>query len=471
MWRFGVLALVGCDAVFALPHIREQPDVDAADTRGVTGRYGVLVIEPDDFGGYLPPREQTVPTPFEVVLDDGDRPAITSDENFQFAFSRNRDGQSYRLRYTPYGTSTPAVAITAARDLELFSTLFGRYEREPITKPTLLTVTFPQMQQTAYAFSTGLRTSAQINETPTPLSSVAIDWMTQPPLSGLRGLPSATEHDRFYLAEYVLIGGVGAYYAIEKIASAPLTLADGAPATLNMTPALAPLGRCVRLTAGRSAEQDRLRAALPPASVEAMWSIEATPDPMVSPRGGLLLAYEDTTTTSDFQEDVRYPNPFAGERQVVRMLTKATYDLSGHTVTAYTEHFAPLPVTDVCDAASAVTIAGSVAIPNAVTIDDQPAQGSVAVGTGRIAFALGGGGSADYFAVEVLDAQTFATTVRYLNTEPTVTVDPGSLQPGSTYLLRLLAIQGAPGARTGDFRPIAFPYGIAVTYAGPFSVQ
>jgi len=106
-----------------------------------------------------------------------------------------------------------------------------------------------------------------------------------------------------------------------------------------------------------------------------------------------------------------------------------------------------------------------------VTIDDQPAQGSVAVGTGRIAFGLGGGGSADYFVVEVLDPQTFAPMARYLVTEPGVAVDQGSLQSGSSYALRLVAVQGTPGVRVGDFRSIAFPFGIAVTYAGPFTVQ
>jgi hypothetical protein len=465
-----LVALAGCDQVFGLD--RPDPDAPGAGELRVIGHHGVQVIEPDGLGGYLPGRDQALPTEVSVVLDDGTAPAVTIADDLSFSFPVAFEGQGYRLRYTPYAAAAPLTFVGSASEVFLFAPLFGRLERDPIPAGTRLTVNVPPTIQQALTFSTGLRTQALANQTPTLLITFTLDWSMVASLSGPAGLPSAAAHDTFYFADYRLVGGVGAYFAIDHIGSKPLTLQGGTTTTLTLSTQSPALGRCVRLTAGRAAEQTRLAAALAmPATTVSAWAIEATPNPTVSPLGGILLAYENTTASSDFTEDVAYANPLLGERQVVRLAASAQQTVSaGIFVTAITEHWAPLPVTTMCDAESAVTIGGTVAIATRIEIDGQLAQGDVTITDGRVTFdAIGG--AEDFHIVEVVESDGTTVVASYLTADRAVTLDAGQLQPRSSYLLRVVTYQGYPDGRIGDTRTVAYPVGRSSVYSSLFRVR
>ncbi|MEO7729448.1 MAG: hypothetical protein ABIY55_00640 [Kofleriaceae bacterium] len=80
------------------------------------------------------------------------------------------------------------------------------------------------------------------------------------------------------------------------------------------------------------------------------------------------------------------------------------------------------------------------------------------------------GDSADYYDVTLyqLDASTLVAKRIYTVTAPQVAIDGAVLSAGVTYVFQIRSFKGHPDARSGDFRPVSFPYGSAIVFTRTF---
>jgi len=80
------------------------------------------------------------------------------------------------------------------------------------------------------------------------------------------------------------------------------------------------------------------------------------------------------------------------------------------------------------------------------------------------------GDSADYYDVTLYQLDGGALIARriYTVTTPQVAIDGAVLSAGATYVFEIRSFKGHPDARSGDFRPISFPYGSAIVFTRTF---
>ncbi|MBC7974514.1 MAG: hypothetical protein H7138_05965 [Myxococcales bacterium] len=81
-----------------------------------------------------------------------------------------------------------------------------------------------------------------------------------------------------------------------------------------------------------------------------------------------------------------------------------------------------------------------------------------------------GQASPDYYDVTLhqLEAGKLVTRRIYTVTAPHVELEGATLAPGANYVLEIRSFKGHPGAVSGDFRPVSFPYGSAIVFTRTF---
>lgn len=466
-----VLMLVGgCDIVFSLDRPPDDATSDSSPTGvPVTVRVGVDVITPTASGGYETAYEPLA-TAVTVVLADGSRPAVTQIDD-RYEFLRADEAQPYRITYTPPLGAVATTYIGDVAELTIVGPLFGRLQRGTVPAMTRAMISHTTTTRTAFAISTGLRTQTKVNDSPTATSSVLLDWLGVESLSGPRGLPAAAQNDRLHHATYDLIGGVGAYYTMATLASVPLTLDPGVTTPLTMPVPAATTRSCVQLTAKRARELQRMTAALGAFdSMRSTWSIEATPVPDRTATGGIYLAYEDTTPSSDPPQVVSVGNPFASEGMVAHLTASGVIDLGGVSTTVETSTYAAVPPLACTPTVPALVLEGATGFATEITVDGQLTTGPVSVSEGRIAWTLVDG-AADSFVVEIVEVGVANPRGSYVTSARELVVDPGVFESGRRYFIRIATQSGQVGASVGDFRALTYPNGRTVAPSRVFRVQ
>jgi hypothetical protein len=464
------LLLAGCDVVFGL----ERPPVDSAPDQVVSEHRVVVELGLTEIlqlaDGQLESRFVGLSSLPRVKLDDGTEPTVTPTTT-GFEFMRARPDQQYRFAYEIFAGADVSMLVAKTERARIVQPVLGRIERTPVAAGTIVSAIVNTTQpRNAWAVSTGLRTTREVNVLPNQLANFSYDWSTTPSQSGPIGLPLASMGDRLHLLEYTLAQG---WYEIATIRSGPLTLAQGQSSIVALLAGPTLSRTCLELRARRARDLERIEAAAGNIDFpDSRWIIAATPEPAQLPGGGIPLAYENTSPDTDPIRLVGLWNPFAPEKLIVEMTSTASVMLDSTTrgsVGATTYALVPEIPLPCNGALTSVVIEGATGFATGITLDGAPITASMPNPEGRLAWTVSAG-DADMFLVRVLEIGGRASPI-YVTNEPALVLEPDTFEPGQRYYVQITAISGRPDADTGDFSTSAYPQGHTVNVSPAFAIE
>jgi hypothetical protein len=484
-----LLIVPGCDRIFGLT--RDSQPADAASdvdpgTDTVTGRWRLIYTTNQADGS---PLVAEIPHPDGKLFmyREGDVVEIPMDADGSFSFKR-QPGAAYQLRRNSELDGDVTVELqSAAPHVELASRLAGRPDRVPVTQPTTLTFANNTLPGEHIIASTGLWTESTI------VASNMIDWRTAASASGALGLLDASQHDRLWYLNRIELADAAAnpYHAFSALASTSITIMDGVAQAVPIAP-MAGLVRdqCVRVAAKRAAALQRAIAAAGgtgPLLIDD-WLVQAVPAKSNGPTGTITLAFhgESTTTPTDRTTDVQYHNPFLGHQVLASIGSLAQRVIKHPAATiGIALSFGERIYVDPLPCPMTTTVEPFQGYPGSVSIDGVQLGSSdgadVVIAPNEpveMSWTLLAPGPVDLSSALIYRVETsldgvktvLTPVTRFLTTSRSVTLRAGVLSSFDYYVVRIDAIVGYPGAASGDFRTIAYPFSIATQWSRMFRV-
>jgi hypothetical protein len=446
-----------------------------------------------------------------VTRVDGTSDAVALGSDGTFTFDVAAAGDPYRLTMLIQGAA-PDDYESSAANLAIRLIGAGHIPRSPVTELQINSAFGNWVAgDIAVLQTTGLWTQEEMETEITPPGSATEpwqflwSWQDADSLSGSLGLIDATQNDRLFITEWHTVTTPARYESITAaLGSDDLVMANGQdltygiPATPLTIPAIAQ--RCAKVIAPRRTELARLTAALPgdyAGSTDA-WTLEIAAGSGIGALAAQAVAGDNETSGidgsgSDANLLASFGDPFGGSALLLELEAdqlvgiQATADDQPVYLDTGTDSIVALTVPGVgsCGASAPVADAtptvGIAAIPVAtgiapVTLGSAGAVIDVAAGSDvTVSWTLAAPGAADEYAVQLFsvaddaDQATLSLVRTVFTTETSTSFDTvATLQSGTLYFVRVFARQGFPGAGSGDFATIAFPFANAVTTSQTF---
>ncbi len=472
-----LLTLGACDRVLGL---EERPEAV------VTGSVLRQWVTNDATGIPVRHIEAHAPETLSLAVRVGDENPVEVPVSAEgtFSFDRPDEETTYRLQISAEGRRFEIQHTSPT--LELTNTYLGRPndQRTPVTAATYLV--FPLTTNPPRVASTGLWTSTAAS---VGFGYYYVDWMTVPPISGRRGLLSQEHHDRLYFFDYAV--RAAGHSTINTMIDVPdANLVDGVAATYP-GPLVTPTETsCTHLRGDRAAHSARISAAAPTQSTPVTdWTINAIPEASFGPTGGIELAAHRPTTGPAVDATVTFSNPIRGSVLVASMGATNGRGLiypGASPALAISALRTYRVVTGDASCSEIVDMPSTVGIPGAATFDGValPTTDDAVITPGLretlpLTWELGAEGPVDRYTVSLFevfeDPDSGGTSTRLLRdittVEPAAVIEAAVLVPGSYYFFVLTTTKGIPGAHTGDFTELEYPFEQSVSHTGMFRVQ
>lgn len=447
-----------------------------------------------------------------VSRDDGtlEPVLVASDGTFHFGVAAAGDPYDFVLAIDG---QSPKNYQSRAASLEIALLGAGHVPRAPVASDVVVKAVFDNWVpgDTAVLQTTGLWTDTDAPFVTNPAPNQTEPWAFQwrwagvTSLSGALGLLDAAQHDVLAIGAWHLDAAKGYEAMTGALVHSDVTMASGTnlPFGADDAPIQVPAlpQRCVHVVAPRGGELARIESAVPDAYTKGQteWALMSPAGDGIGPLAAQDLAVGRETIVgsgagagagSDADLTASFGAPFGGSKLLVsvaahpiRVIHAAPAD-DGVALRAGTQTWAEVDMPVGCaPSPAAAEVLPAVAVPSIPALDgvrlDTDDRADLIHGDGApdvtVTWTQAGSGVADEYVVNLVhvtgdgtNAPTLETVRSVFTTGTTARFPYADMASDGVYLVEVFARQGFPGAATGDFATIAFPFANAVTISHTF---